>query len=141
MALTGAGAEVAITSPHLNECTEVAREIAEHTGKRLLPVRAAAGDRGQVEASVDAVLAWFGRVDILVNNAGINIRHPIAQRPQFAAYTRLKIRRRRRRVVRGKWRRRSIPSRAYRSGTHRHRPRAMAATMAAATSLELFDGT
>lgn len=79
VALAGAGAEVAITSRHLDECTQAAREIEEHTGTRVLPVEADAGDRSQVEASVDTVLDHLGRVDILVNNAGINIRHPITQ--------------------------------------------------------------
>jgi len=78
-ALAGAGAEVAITSRHLEECTEAAREIEAHTGQRTVPVQADAGDRSQVEASVDTILSQLGRIDILVNNAGINIRHPIAE--------------------------------------------------------------
>ena len=78
-ALSGAGAEVAITSRHLEECAAAAAAIEAHTGNRVLALQADAGQRQQVEESVQQTSSAFGRIDILVNNAGINLRRPILE--------------------------------------------------------------
>ena len=76
-ALAAAGARVLITSRHLDQCQQVAAELAARTGNQVMGLRADVGEPDQVEASVAAALAAFGQIDILVNNAGINIRQPV----------------------------------------------------------------
>ena len=76
-ALSGAGAQVAVTSRNLEELQTAAQAIEAHTGNPVFAIEADAGDRSQVDASVAAVCDRFGAIDILVNNAGINIRAPI----------------------------------------------------------------
>jgi NAD(P)-dependent dehydrogenase (short-subunit alcohol dehydrogenase family) len=78
-ALSGAGADVVISSRHLDEAQAVAQQISSKTGGRVLSVKADAGRREQVEDSVQRALDAFGQIDILVNNAGINIRAPIVE--------------------------------------------------------------
>ena len=77
IALSGAGAAVAITSRNLEECQAAAARISGHTGGKVLAVAADASDREQVEDSLARTLDAFGHIDILVNNAGINIRSPV----------------------------------------------------------------
>ncbi|MGY8823826.1 MAG: SDR family NAD(P)-dependent oxidoreductase [Candidatus Latescibacterota bacterium] len=78
-ALSGAGADVVISSRHLDEAQAVAQQISSQTGGRVLPVEADASQSAQVEDSVQRALDAFGKIDILVNNAGINIRSPIVE--------------------------------------------------------------
>jgi NAD(P)-dependent dehydrogenase (short-subunit alcohol dehydrogenase family) len=78
-ALSGAGADVVISSRHLDEAQAVAQQISGKTGGRVLSVEADAGRREQVDDSVQRALDAFGQIDILVNNAGINIRAPIVE--------------------------------------------------------------
>ena len=77
LALSGAGARVAISSRHLEEARDVAQRIGDQTGGSVLAVRADVGQRQQVDDSVQEVSDALGPIDILVNNAGINIRSPI----------------------------------------------------------------
>ncbi len=69
-ALAGAGADVVISSRHLDEVQQAADSIASETGRRVVAVQADVARREQVEAMVDRAVAEFGKVDILVNNAG-----------------------------------------------------------------------
>ena len=78
-ALSGAGADVVITSRHLDEARAAAGRIAGGSGRQVLAVEADAGDRDQAEGSVREVVERFGRLDILVNNAGVNRRAPILE--------------------------------------------------------------
>ncbi len=78
-ALSGAGADVAITSRHLDEARSAAETIAAGSGGRVVPLQADAADRGQAEGSVREVVERFGHLDILVNNAGVNLRAPILE--------------------------------------------------------------
>lgn len=78
-ALAQAGAAVAITSRHLDECRQVADRMQERTGARVFALQADASKRADVESSVESAQAELGPVDILVNNAGINIRRPFAE--------------------------------------------------------------
>ena len=78
-ALSGAGANVAISSRHMEEAQTVAQQIGEQTGGHVLAVQADVAHLQQVEDSVEKTLDTYGQLDILVNNAGINIRSPIAE--------------------------------------------------------------
>jgi NAD(P)-dependent dehydrogenase (short-subunit alcohol dehydrogenase family) len=76
-ALAEAGADVAVTSRHLENAEASAAVIARTTGRRALGVVVDVTDATQIHEMVQTVVAKFGRIDILVNNAGINIRKPI----------------------------------------------------------------
>src|SRR5439155_9766486 len=73
-ALAAAGADVAVTSRHLNEVSEAAGSIGKETGRRVLALEADAGKAEEVDEMTERVVAELGGFDILVNNAGIN-RH------------------------------------------------------------------
>ncbi|MBT5874469.1 MAG: glucose 1-dehydrogenase [Candidatus Latescibacteria bacterium] len=77
-ALAGAGADVAVTSRHLDESAATAKRIEEETGRRALAVKMDVGDRIQVDEGVAKIEGELGKIDILINNAGINIRSPLA---------------------------------------------------------------
>jgi NAD(P)-dependent dehydrogenase (short-subunit alcohol dehydrogenase family) len=78
--LARAGAAVAITGRRQEACDVAAKEIAEETGREVLPVACHMGDWDQIEALVERVYGHFGRLDVLVNNAGINPAFvPVAQ--------------------------------------------------------------
>jgi len=74
LGLAEAGASVAITSRHLDECQETGRRIAGKTNADVFALQADVADAAQIEYARDEVLERFGRIDILVNNAGINVR-------------------------------------------------------------------
>mgnify|MGYP002725768185 FL=1 len=76
-ALAGAGAQVVITSRHLEEARSTAADIASRTGSRVLAFEADAAHREQADASVAYAVEQFGHLDILVNNAGVNLRAPV----------------------------------------------------------------
>ncbi len=75
--LASAGADVLITSRHVDEAQAAADEIARDFGRRALGMAADVTSPADNEAMVALALAEFGRVDILLANAGINIRGPI----------------------------------------------------------------
>ncbi|MEZ5262849.1 MAG: SDR family NAD(P)-dependent oxidoreductase [Acidimicrobiales bacterium] len=66
------GADVVIASRKLDNCVEVAEDIAARTGRRTLAVGTHVGRWDECNALADKVLETFGRVDILVNNAGMS---------------------------------------------------------------------
>jgi NAD(P)-dependent dehydrogenase (short-subunit alcohol dehydrogenase family) len=78
-ALAGAGADVAVTSRQQEQAEKAAADIANATGRRTLGVGGDVTRADDVERTVAAVVAEFGRIDILVNNAGVNIRKPIEE--------------------------------------------------------------
>ncbi len=69
LALSRAGAAVAVCARSADEVAVVAREIADHAG-RALAVRCDVLHRPAVEDMVAQVEAALGPVDLLVNNAG-----------------------------------------------------------------------
>jgi len=85
LALAEAGADVAITSRHLESARKSAAEIARLTGHKAAGFTCDVRSEDQVAAMVDAVLAEFGKIDILVNNAGNVVstpeNKPLDQRP------------------------------------------------------------
>ena len=70
-ALAGAGANVAVLSRSADQVAETAALITGAGGHALV-LAADVTDRAAVHASVQAVLARFGRIDLLVNSAGAN---------------------------------------------------------------------
>ena len=73
-ALAAAGADLTLTSRHLEEVSEAAARIREETGRRVLGLEADAGSSTDVDSTVERTVAELGQLDILINNAGIN-RH------------------------------------------------------------------
>jgi NAD(P)-dependent dehydrogenase (short-subunit alcohol dehydrogenase family) len=71
-ALAGAGADVVVASRKLGNCETAAREIAEATGRRALPVECHVGRWEECDRLVDTVYDELGRCDVLVNNAGMS---------------------------------------------------------------------
>jgi NAD(P)-dependent dehydrogenase (short-subunit alcohol dehydrogenase family) len=67
-----AGADVVIASRKLENCETAAKEIAEATGRRALPVGCHVGRWEEAEELLGAVYGEFGRCDVLVNNAGMS---------------------------------------------------------------------
>jgi NAD(P)-dependent dehydrogenase (short-subunit alcohol dehydrogenase family) len=68
-ALAGAGADVVVTSRHLDEGELVAAEIHQ-LGRRALALKADMRDPQAITEMVRRTEADFGKIDILVNNAG-----------------------------------------------------------------------
>ena len=64
LALAEVGADVAITDLALSGAKSSAKKITDATGKICLPLQLDLRYEDQVEATVDAVLAEFGRLDI-----------------------------------------------------------------------------
>lgn len=67
-ALVAQGMKVAITGRNQEKGERVAGELA--ADNRALFIAADALDQSQVEASVNKVIDWAGRLDVLVNNSG-----------------------------------------------------------------------
>jgi NAD(P)-dependent dehydrogenase (short-subunit alcohol dehydrogenase family) len=70
LALAEAGADIAISARELSRAEASAKNIADATGRKVMPLQMEVADEKQVIAAVDAILGRFGRIDILVNNAG-----------------------------------------------------------------------
>jgi NAD(P)-dependent dehydrogenase (short-subunit alcohol dehydrogenase family) len=71
-----AGADVVIASRKLDNCVTTARDIAEESGRRTLPVACHVGRWDDCDELVDTVYREFGRCDVLVNNAGMSPLYP-----------------------------------------------------------------
>jgi NAD(P)-dependent dehydrogenase (short-subunit alcohol dehydrogenase family) len=74
-ALASAGADIILTSRHLNEAKAAADEIAA-TGRRALALEVDVAERSAVAQMVRRGEEAFGKIDILVNNAGLGIIKP-----------------------------------------------------------------
>jgi NAD(P)-dependent dehydrogenase (short-subunit alcohol dehydrogenase family) len=72
--LAAAGASVAVASRRGEACGKAADAIAAATGAKTLGVTCDVSDEAAVQATVDRVAAWQGRLDILVTSAGIQAR-------------------------------------------------------------------
>ena len=76
------GVDVAICARRRDILEAAAREIADETGRRIVPVPADTTSRESVEQMVDQVATAFGRIDILVNNAAVPgglVQGPLAE--------------------------------------------------------------
>jgi gluconate 5-dehydrogenase len=78
--LAEAGANVVIGSRKVQNCEEVAKELAK-LGVKTLAVKCDMGSEEDISTLVDATMKEFGKVDILVNNAGITWGSPTLEFP------------------------------------------------------------
>ena len=74
-ALARAGADLVITSRHLDALTDFQAEI-EALGRRAVPARLDVRSRDDFPTLVETAMEAYGKIDILVNNAGCNVRKP-----------------------------------------------------------------
>ena len=72
-ALARAGADLIITSRHIEALADFAREV-EALGRRVAPLPLDVRDYDSIQRMGTAAHAAFGRIDVLVNNAGCNVR-------------------------------------------------------------------
>ncbi|MEE8301751.1 MAG: SDR family oxidoreductase [Candidatus Tectomicrobia bacterium] len=63
------GVDVVVCARTREALEEAAQDLAQTTGRRIIPVTADTTDRASVEQLVKTTLTELGRVDILVNNA------------------------------------------------------------------------
>lgn len=75
--LASAGADLLITSRHLDEGQAAAEELQRDFGRRAVAVKADAASPEDNQAMFARAISEFGQVDILIANAGINLRGPI----------------------------------------------------------------
>jgi 3-oxoacyl-[acyl-carrier protein] reductase len=71
LALSGAGAKVAVAARNEEKLAALVNEIVGLVGGQALAVKMDVADAEQVKAGFKQVLEKFGRLDILVNNAAI----------------------------------------------------------------------
>ena len=74
-ALARAGADLVITSRHLDDLADFQQEI-EALGRRAVPVRLDVRVEEDIRAMAEKTMDAYGQIDILVNNAGMNVRKP-----------------------------------------------------------------
>ena len=77
IALSEAGANVALVGRDSGTLAPVEKELIEQHSRKALAVQCDVSDHGQVRAMVQEVLTKFGKIDILVNSAGIIVRKEI----------------------------------------------------------------
>jgi 3-oxoacyl-[acyl-carrier protein] reductase len=65
------GADILIAARSIEQAQAAALEIAETTGRQVIPFAVDVSRPESAKAMVDTAIATFGRVDILVNNAGV----------------------------------------------------------------------
>jgi NAD(P)-dependent dehydrogenase (short-subunit alcohol dehydrogenase family) len=79
--LAEAGADIALNALTPKYVEPVAAEIADASGRRVVPVVADVTKPAEVRRAVDSVLSTFGRIDVLVNALGDSIRKPLSALP------------------------------------------------------------
>ncbi len=65
------GAHLVVADIQLEKAEATARDIAAHTGRRVIAVQVDVANGDSAKAMIDRAIAEFGHIDILVNNAGI----------------------------------------------------------------------
>lgn len=65
------GADIIVTSRHLDQCEEAAAEVRK-IGRRAMPYACHVGRWSELDGLVEAAYGEFGKVDVLVNNAGMS---------------------------------------------------------------------
>lgn len=80
-AIAKAGADVAVCGRSETDLKRVSDDIIA-LGRRAKGFYLDVTSKKSIQASVELILSYFGKVDILVNNAGINHRVPILEYPE-----------------------------------------------------------
>lgn len=73
------GADVAIVGRKADRLETTAKELAEATNRRVLPLPADVREPETIEAALDTTIAELGRADIIVNGAAGNFLCPASQ--------------------------------------------------------------
>jgi len=79
--LAEAGADIALNALTERYVVDAARDIAEKSGRRVVPVLGDLTQSAGVEKVVETVFQTFGRIDVLVNNLGDAIRKRLVPLP------------------------------------------------------------
>ena len=77
-ALARAGADLVITSRHLDSLKPFQQEI-ESLGRKAFPVELDVRNYDSIQRMTKTALDHYGKVEILVNNAGLNVRKPAVE--------------------------------------------------------------
>jgi NAD(P)-dependent dehydrogenase (short-subunit alcohol dehydrogenase family) len=77
-ALARAGADLVITSRHLDALKPFQQEI-ESLGRKAFPAELDVRDYESIQRMTKSALDHYGKIDILVNNAGLNVRKPAVE--------------------------------------------------------------
>ena len=77
----GIGADIALNALTERFVTNTARDIADASGRRVVPILANVTTSEGVQQAIDADLKNFGRIDVLVNCLGDAIRKPLVKLP------------------------------------------------------------
>lgn len=80
VALSQAGASVAVTARTASDLERLEAERAEHGGK-VLVLPGSVDDSAAVRTMVERIHAWSGRLDAVINCAGISPTSPAASGP------------------------------------------------------------
>lgn len=80
-ALAQAGANVAVASRNEEVCADVAREIAETTGRVAISSKLDVSEKSSVQEAVRSTKEKLGSIDILVNNSGRGWGAPLEEMP------------------------------------------------------------
>jgi NAD(P)-dependent dehydrogenase (short-subunit alcohol dehydrogenase family) len=75
LALSSAGADLAVTSRNIDRLNEIVTTL-QNENRRVLPVELDVTDLTSIQQAVKKIRSHFGKIDVLVNNAGVNIRKP-----------------------------------------------------------------
>lgn len=76
-----AGADVAINALTPTYVTGVAADLAEKTGRTVMPVIGDVTTSAGAQNAINVVLEKFGRIDVLVNALGDSLREPLVSLP------------------------------------------------------------
>ena len=76
--LAGAGSELVIAGREIATLTPVAEQIAEETGRTILPVQADISNLEKIESLVEQTVKTFGRLDVLGEQRGGECAKPCA---------------------------------------------------------------
>ncbi|MEG3128291.1 SDR family oxidoreductase [Pantoea cypripedii] len=79
IALSEAGADVAIVDVDLAEAEKTAKEIAQANGNKTLAIKTDITQVDQVNSMIDTILKAFGRIDVAFCNAGIGHTVPVEE--------------------------------------------------------------
>lgn len=77
-ALARAGADLVITSRHLDSLKAFQQEVGS-LGRKAFPVELDVRDYQSIQRMTKSALDHYGKIDILVNNAGLNVRKPAVE--------------------------------------------------------------